>query len=389
MKKRPSAPLDLIPAALEKTGFILEHHVATEFKKAGWSTISGRYYADDVDGRARELDLVAYRSKKVGDVEVVHAILVSCKKDEEHTWVFLTKERPKLDPNFDWDPVHYWTDVEPLKCFLASHTPWKADYLRSIKELYETNLAAAQDTFAFQQVSASDITSPDKKQKQQQKKDKASPKNDSAIFNSIVSLMKALDHEMESLSARAKGRKRVYMFSLLSVVDASMVEVSYADDPPVAKEIERLSHLARYMVRRRDSAALIHFVRADVLPNFIGSMTNVADASATHMNGVVAASYEAIRSNSTVRDHFAKLLLPRLGWRVDQAIRSSGLSSQAVASLILIFKDGVLQLCIDVFEEGVIEFLNSNVELRAATAKILKDVARYEGEFTYDWDIPF
>jgi len=78
MPKRVCAALDAIPDALAKTGFIVEHLVAEEFKKAGWSTIGGRYYADDIDGRARELDLVAYRSTKSKGLEVVTAVLVDC-----------------------------------------------------------------------------------------------------------------------------------------------------------------------------------------------------------------------------------------------------------------------------------------------------------------------
>lgn len=372
MGKRPCAALDQIPGALEKTGFILEHAVGEEFRKAGWSTIGGRYYADDVDGTARELDLVAYRANVSADIEVVTAVLVSCKKDEETTWCFLTKDRPKHDPNFDWDPVHEWTDVQPLQTYLVSH-PWKSGYIKAISKVYDKNLAPGQDTFAFQQVS----------------NQKPGPRNDKAIFSSIVSLMKALDHEKESLSTRMKGRKRVYLFSLLSVVDAPLVEVSYATKAPVANEIDRLTHLARYMVRKRDLSALIHFVRSDALAPFIKVLSDLSDESTKHMILLAASAYTAIRTDASVQKYFAKRLAPRLKVHIAHALRKGNRPSQDLSSLDLGFEKETLMIHLDVYEDAELAFLNADEELRAATAATLKEIARYEGPFAFDWDIPF
>src|SRR5690606_5459650 len=112
----------------ERTGFLLEHAVAEEFRSAGWSVIGNRYYVDDVDDRTRELDLVAYRVKKFDDVGVLTGVLVSCKKDADNTWAFLTKDKPAYDPNIDWEPVHYWTDYEPLASYLAAEE-WRRKYI--------------------------------------------------------------------------------------------------------------------------------------------------------------------------------------------------------------------------------------------------------------------
>lgn len=373
MRKRPSAPLHLIPAALEKTGFILEHAVAEEFRKAGWATIGSRYYADDVNGQARELDLVAYRTLTTADVEVVTGVLVSCKKDEETTWTFLTRRRPRLDPNHDWDPVHYWTDVQPLQLYLA-HSPWKDAYIKVLGENYSSNLAASQDTFAFQQVSIGQ---------------NPVPKNDRAIFSSIVSLMKALDHEKESLTSRMKDKKRVYVFSLLSVVDASMAEVNYSAKEAIAVETSRLTHLARYMVRKRDVAALIHFVRADALPSYLAALTNFADKGAKHIVSLVDSAYEAVRTSPQIREYFSKKLAPRLSWRIAQSIRATDMSPPKIEAIELDYVKGTLIINVYFFDEVQIDILNQDKALMAATKQVLNEVARYQGNFKFDCDIPF
>lgn len=188
MANRLCASLSEIPDALRKTGFVLEHQVAEAFKSAGWSIIGGRFYADDVDGRARELDLVAYKSFKHHDLSVVYSVLVSCKKDSENTWVFLTRDKPANDPNFDWEPVHYWTDVNPLEKYLQSEK-WKEAYFSDLKNSW-SDLSAKRDVFAFQQINSKKVV----------------PQNDAAVFSSITTLMKGLDYELVALPQRQKTR---------------------------------------------------------------------------------------------------------------------------------------------------------------------------------------
>ncbi|UWX04208.1 hypothetical protein H1235_02445 [Pseudoxanthomonas sp. NC8] len=369
---RVVAALDKIPGALEKTGFILEHEIAEAFKKRGWSTINGRYYADDVDGRARELDLVAYRTDKSADIEVVTGVLVSCKKDAEHTWAFLSKEKPRSDPNFDWDPVHYWTDVEPLKTYLANEN-WKSDYVTAGGSTYDEDIRAARDIFAFQLISSQTV----------------SPKNDKPIFDSISSLLKALDHEMEVLPSRAKKRKRVYFFSLLSVVDAPLVDVDYSKGAAIAREVKKLTHFARYMVKKRDLSALIHFVRSDATDDFIRSMSDLAQVNLQFMEARVDASYRAIRTNPAVRGYFAERLKHRLVWRMNSALRTTPATKVEELTLSYRVEDDLLVVGVDVFDDDQLKRMNSDAELVDYTEKALFEIARYKGKFVFELDVPF
>lgn len=372
MTPRLCAPLDKIPEALEKTGFILEHAVAEEFKRAGWATIGGRYYADDVDGRARELDLVAYRIHKSDDVEVVTAVLVSCKKDAETTWAFLTKDRPKQDPNFDWDPAHYWTDLQPLQTYL-SNVPWKDKYIKALGELYADSFKAERDVFAFQQISSQSVV----------------PKNDKAIFDSIATLMKALDHEVQVLPNRVKTRKRLYMFFLLSVVDAPLVDVRYSGLEAKAVEIEKITYLCRYMVRKRELSALVHFVRSDRLGEYISSLTKLAEANGKHMKSIVSSSYEAIKSDESIQAYFGARLRSRLAWGLEQFLTGRTQKKTNVEDFDLTFVEGVLQIGINVFDAEVLAELNKHQSVKDATRMALRDIARYSGPFTFACEIPF
>ncbi|HEL3782352.1 TPA: hypothetical protein UM046_000082 [Stenotrophomonas maltophilia] len=401
LRKRQAVPLDQIPMALEKTGFILEHLVAEAFKKARWTTIGSRYYADDVDGRARELDLIAYRTDKSKDLEVVSAVLISCKKDEARTWAFLTEEKPRQDPNYDWNPVHFWTDVEPLRTFLKTED-WRKDLHHALDANYGELFSAKRSVFAFQQLGLAQQPKQSRPGGGSQKggadssieTDRAkqsgfvTSQNDDQIFSSIVSVMKALDYEMESLSSRVKGKGRLYHFTLLSVVDAPLVEVFYGSGQPVVSEIDGITHLSRYLVNRRELSALVHFIQASALPQYLNCLSQSTVLSAKYFASLVEKSYAAIESSVQVRSYFSKLLQPTVVWRINDALRRLTGVGGTVSEFELGFKDGVLEIQLDE-DLNNIAGLNEDLELTEAVAALLKRKARYSGEFQFVWDVPF
>lgn len=392
ISKRRSVPLDQIPAALEKTGFILEHLVGDVFKKNGWSTIGGRYYADDVDGRARELDLVAYHAEKFEDVEVVAAVLVSCKKDEALTWAFLTKEKPKKDPNLDWNPVHVWTDVEPLSTYLKTES-WKNSHAVALGKKYRDLFSPRSAIFAFQQLG---LTPPQGNSKRVPKGAEATsevgtvtPRNDDQIFSSIVSVMKALDYEIDLLGTRMRNRRRLYHFSLLSVVDAPLVEVAYEGRSTKVTEVDGITHLARYMVKKRELSALVHFISASSLPNYVECITSAAAKSAEFFSELVGKSYQAIEGNSKVRQIIADRIKSRLVWRINATIEAYTGEKGRISELSLDYRKGRLELEIDTFDDEVLKTLNEDDALADQVSKILKGHARYEGGFVFTENLPF
>jgi hypothetical protein len=371
MSGRVCASLIDLPAALEKTGFVLEHHVAEMFRASGWSIIGGRYYADDVDGRARELDLIAYKTFKSGDLTVVYSVLVSCKKDAENTWVFLTRDRPSHDPNYDWDPVHYWTDVNPLEKYLQSER-WKDCFLSEAKLAWQP-LAPSRDVFAFQQINSKRVV----------------PQNDTAVFNSITTLMKGLDYELLALPQRQKNKRRIYFFSLLSVVDAPLVEVFYSGGSTEVREVDAMTHFARYMVRKREMSALVRFVRSDALEREIKLVEDLAKSTSIYADSAIKASFEAIKTSRSVQDYFSNRLQSRLGWWLGFQLGKYRLDHDSVKISSIDYSQGTLKLMVEGAGEDALAFLNGDDETLEKTKAALKQLARFEGKFEFVWDIPF
>jgi len=165
-----------ITSALQKTGFPLENYVCNQLDRGGWYTMNGRYYCDDIDGRAREIDILAYKVSHGETVDVVSALLISCKKDHSNTWVFLSKKKPKADPNYKWDPVCLLSK-NPLVNFLVEKDGLIESYKTAMGVSRKTLIDVEKNIFAFQQVANS------------------SPQNDKAIFSSIESLLKAQEYE--------------------------------------------------------------------------------------------------------------------------------------------------------------------------------------------------
>lgn len=367
---RKPAPHSEIPGALAKTGFPLEFQVASAFRNAGWAVINGHYYLDDVDGRARELDLIAYKVRKTAYVNVVTCFLISCKKDADNTWTFMSRDRPASDPNTDWRPIHAWTDTEPLRSFMSDLT-WKDDFHNSAQPRHLVD--ATRDFFAYQ------LVSPDGK----------SPRNDKPIFESISGLLKALDHEITTRTERGKKRRRVFNFNLFTVVDAPLVEVSYKEDGALGcTDIDHLLYHARYLVRRQNLEALVHFTIPDRLESCVADAQILHEHNVAFFGKAAKDAYGAILTSGEVTKYFQELMQPKLLSAVRSRMKKLGLSGD-VGSIGLVSLQGQrLELNLDVYD-GQAEVLNADTTLRDRIAEILEKMARFKGDFIISDDVPF
>jgi hypothetical protein len=100
---------------IAKTGFVLENRIAKALKSAKWTVISNRYYVDDAEESVREIDLVAYQVSKIKHFDLYTVLIISCKKNESNAWALLAREIDLKNPNYDWTPLHTWTNDKAVQ----------------------------------------------------------------------------------------------------------------------------------------------------------------------------------------------------------------------------------------------------------------------------------
>ena len=360
--------LDKISGSLEKTGFPLEYYVGSQFSKRGWRVLSNRYYVDDIDGKPRELDLMAYRSKPVGEFRFTFVVLVSCKKDAENRWVFLSRPKPKTDPNIDWNPIHWWTNHGLLDAYMADGE-WKQDFLLSSGDSAIQWYGTERDVFASQLIAPNGAV-----------------KNDKPIFDSVSGLMKAMVHERSAIQARVT-KKRLYLFVNLTVVDASLVEAAYEASPIAVSERDQVTLLSNYIVANKPIGSVVHFIQKDKLIETISGLNDFFKEAHSYFKQLNERAYSEFSGNKSVQKHFSALFEKDLLWYVNFRARESGVEAK-IESANFEFRGGELNIDMDVFSDDL-EKLNENEKLTARIRKWLEDNPKYLGPFKIESEIPF
>ena len=91
-KKSSASDLEKYRQGVMKTGFPLEFQVGKAFQRHGWSAINSKYYVDDVQGDAREIDVIAYKVMVLNGVEICTVVIASCKKSDEKAWALIAQD---------------------------------------------------------------------------------------------------------------------------------------------------------------------------------------------------------------------------------------------------------------------------------------------------------
>lgn len=362
-----------IENALSKTGFPLENYVCNLLDKLGWHVISGRYYCDDIDGRAREIDILAYKIGLAEKVDVVSVLLVSCKKDHANSWVFLSKKKPKKDPNYIWDPICLWS-FNPLIKYLSEKAGLDVEYRESAGSLRGQLIEVESNVFAFQQVSAN------------------GPQNDKAIFGSIESLIKAREHELATLVPKTDRQKklkkrRVYVFNLLTVVDANMYEAFYRAEKCSIRQIKNIKYLARYIVNKVEVLAKVQFVSKGECNKVLKKFNSLAEREIKFFDGKFNEVFE-----NWANDPYRKFFVNELAGKV-RALLKPYIKDIDDEDFDLMFdikaaEDGamIIELGLDAEE---IARLGKLKALNRRVAKLLLEEMWYSGEFKFAESLPF
>lgn len=356
-----------------KTGFPLENRVAISLRKSGWTVISNKYYVDDNEETVREIDLLAYKAKRVQGVLVYTTLIISCKKSESNVWALLCRDIDQQDPNRNFRPLHIWSNDKAL-AFEISTPSFSSEYHSLAKEKGGIKALAepAVDIFAFQEMSRSN----------------GSPQNDKAIFSAITSLMKAQSYELDALSKR-KRDACAYHFSLLSIVDADLVQIKLDSKKPSSKIIEEEFYIADYIIKKKAECFKIRIVNADVFQGIIEDYNRLhkfnCEAVAKSINNFYSGVFSNDSRSNVYSKDFAKKISSVVRWQIYEKFNKFPDMDDCSFS----FKEGKpLEVWLPL-ENKEIEFLQGDDKSLRHIAAALKDIYRYEGKFIIDMDIPF
>lgn len=364
---------------IKKTGFVLENRIAQTLKKQGWSVISNKYYEDDFEDKVREIDLVAYKVGKVQHFDVYTCLIVSCKKSESNTWALLCRDINLKDPNLDFRPLHSWSNQPSIQYQLSS--PTKAHEYYS--EMAKLGVKEALDDpkveiFAFQEMDG----------------EKGTPKNDKAIYDSIISLIKAQAYEMSALPERKKA-PCVYQFNLLSIVDADIVRLHFKDEEIFQELIFSEHHVSRYIIKRRQYFSKIRFLNASVFEKKLSDYDNLHNANLSWYDKTCDNFYNEIEKDHERIKLYIDEFRKAVHWKIHSRIYKLLKKFIELDSVSLIWIEGKKSLMVSLdiknFEnlKDIETSLSGDNETKEFVAAALKKYYRYTGSFYFDADIPF
>ncbi len=371
-----------IEHAIEESGFPFENLVSTKLREHGWTIIPNRFYLDDVKGIEREIDILAYKSShnKKEDICFYTSLIISCKKSSKNKWCFLTRDSDNNDVNVNYFPFHFLTDDARLKYMTYSEMSsieeqYKAD--QQIKKLYHF----PKSIISYQILN-----------------DKSFIKNE-AMYDSIVTSIKALESEKSNLLKKRRGSnesyKRYYSFNLLSLFDGDMIDCNFDPNGVVTySDISAFQYLNRHIVNKEEHFYSVHFVSKGGLEKALSSYDALAKLNFKIFLGFVDIYYKDIFKNDEkvklLWDSFVEKTSYTISYTVSKKI------SQDVDIKLCLYKyeDGVLTLDIGWYDNidynEVYNVLNDKKSFAYKKVKeCLETMFRYTGNFEFGNALPF
>lgn len=357
-----------------RTGYPLEFQVEEILRTHGWLTISNRYYLDDVQGSVREIDIVAYKVETVCDFRMYTTLLISCKHSANRTWALLSKRINTRDPNKDWQPLHTWTNCPECDQMLNEEAV-RAEYVKDLERSSAVKCIGLprSHVFAFQEMDAAT----------------GRPENDTAVFGSVSTLLKALAYEKSILPTRVAER-RLYQFSLLSVVEVpDLLELHFDQQGVSPASVGEALYLADYIVNRERFSARVHFVQVRALEKLLGAYDALHDLNCAHFERMHGEFYSTVLTSDTRRkavlSAFRAFLAPRIRmWLPDgeeNAFSPAELDAQWDESgQMVVIRAGL--------SPSIAAELNAEDYVRRSARIALRQAFHYSGNFRFAADEP-
>lgn len=360
---------------IKLTGFGLEFSISENLTKNGWTVINNKYYIDDVQGSAREIDILAYKTALQNNIQIYTVLIISCKKNRENSWALLAKDKNLNDPNMDWTPVTIWSNQKILKLVIENFD-WKKSYISSSHNLNNQLLSPTKHIFAFQELNNK----------------KGTPQNDKVIFNSIISCMKSQDYEIRSLDKRKK-EDSIYNFNLISVIDAPLLRINYGDSDPSIERIDSDIYVGSYIINRKEKISRIHFITANTFESHLSIYNDLHSHNIKQTSVIFDSYYIRCMENKKKVDLFIKDFNRNLRWDIYTAIKNFRTDNNANLNDISILwdkKKNCVSLSVEeVWDDAEVNMLNTNNEIKVKVASILRKIYQYDGDFYFESNVPF
>lgn len=366
---------DKIINAISKTGFLLEDKIRNLLVNHKWNVIANRYYIDDQKGIEREIDILAYKAFTDTKEKIMFytALIISCKKDEENYWTFLTRPYSENDPNFEYYPLHNISTDSRLKVMLVSEREklfTKLKEYSTLKSIINMNRRVT----AFQQI----------------KKKSYTCQNDKNIYESIITSIKATAAEKINVNKKKNDYNVCYNFNLLSVFEGEMIE--YSLESNAVKETYDLHYLNRHIIDKKDDFYRIRFISSSIFERIIKEYDCLFDTNAIIYPSLISEFYHDIfnyRDRVNIYwNQFCEFTL----YSINYSIRNEKISLE-VTDLDFSY-DKKLSILITPSHYGqfnrVLEILNDPNSSAYINTKIqLKKYFRYEDNFIFEDHLPF
>jgi hypothetical protein len=352
--------------AIKKTGFGLERKVSLLFENKGWSLINNRYYLDDINSIMREIDIIAYKFYQIKDISFFNSLIISCKKSEKNIWGFLTSPTRN---SINLIPMHSWNNSKILNALkyedeLLNFVKDKTKVKEYMKELFLVN----KNIFAFQEI------------KNENGNYKAN--NDSNIFDSIISIIKALAYEISILGHRKQGTNVIYNFDLLSIFDGRMINYNYTDEEPDIQEIEEISYINRYIINKKDSHYRIHFFKIAKLDSFLEKYDLFIKEQKNFHYKLINKYSEKFKTDYKLTNLFLSEIIKDSISEIKFSIEPYN-SKIKLENISYDSDRKILNLELENIDENEIRYLNTNKELIEKMKEIIKKHTYYQGKIRF------
>ena len=235
--------------SLEETGYPLELKVGNIFSKRGWNVEHNRYYVDEDEKKAREVDIAAFIGSKSQKDKLSTGLGLICevKQSLKHPWVILSTGRGAVEGE-GWLRLHYAIGNTKIK-------------LPSGKQI-ETMSTTRQ----FKRIGRSYCEG--------FKTDNAQ----SVIFKALTTVVKASEHwlkaQMEALEKLEKKKKSPLEIAFVDpvvILDGLLYECYLKDDNQLV--LDEISHIPisfTYVSKQYPRSSYpVEIVTIDELPNLL------------------------------------------------------------------------------------------------------------------------